>query len=148
MSLILYLHEEDIPDNVKLCKSNDSFFDGSTLLRNTDLCSRVLMVIDHATYNTPETFISRDASLGAVYRENLSTGCKTLLNIISNPSICFSLVECGANAKELALQLTEGQALWYFDQLDIEDDIKCDVICGGRQFLRIGDLIDYIDSEV
>ena len=57
MSLILYLHEEDIPDNVKLCKSNDLFFDGSTLLRNTDLCSRVLMVIDHATYNTPETFI-------------------------------------------------------------------------------------------
>ena len=46
MSLILYLHEEDIPDNVKLCKSNDLFFDGSTLLRNTDLCSRVLMVID------------------------------------------------------------------------------------------------------
>lgn len=148
MSLTLYLYEKDIPNNVELCKNNDLFFDGCTLLKDTDLYSNVLMNIDQAVYNTPETFIGRDSSLGAIYRENLSTGCKTLLNIINNPNICFSLIECGVNAKELALQLPHGQALWYVDQLDIDNNASCDVICNGRHFTKIGDLIDYIDDEV
>lgn len=28
----------------------------------------------------------------------LSTGCKTALNVLYHPDVCFSLIECGSNA--------------------------------------------------
>ena len=146
MSLILYLDKEDVPQGTFLCKENDLFFDGQTLLNDSAICSDILRTIDQATYNSPETFIGRDKDIGALYKVYLSTGCKTLLNIVMHPDICFSLLECGLNAKQFTLGLTTGQALWVPDQLDIEDDTDCDIICGGTHFNKVGDLIEYMDS--
>lgn len=148
MSLHLYLNREDIPERTQFCMENDLFFNGNTMLTDSEGCKAALKVIDKATYNSPQTFIGRDSSLGALYREYLSTGCKTILNIIQHPDICFSLIECGRNAKEFVLQLKNGNALWVPDQLEIEDDVQCDVICNDKHFELVGDLITYIDSEV
>lgn len=148
MSLNIYLHKEDIPKNITLYDNNDLFFDGSTLLRDSAWCERILKEIDKASYNSSETFIGRDKELGAIYREHLSTGGKTLLNILEHPDCCFSLIECGANAKELALQLPTGNLLWIPDQLFIEDDVACDAICNGVHFDVVGNLIDFMSEEM
>lgn len=62
-------------------------------------------------YNSPATFIGRDPSLGALYKQHLSTGTKTLLNVLNHPDKCFSTIECGYNALTLLMGFTEGQAV-------------------------------------
>lgn len=44
-------------------------------------------------YNSPATFIGRDPSLGALYKQHLSTGTKTLLNVLNHPDKCFSTID-------------------------------------------------------
>lgn len=68
---------------------NDTYFDGHTELDPGSMCAGVLKVIDKAVYNSPATFIGRDPSLGALYKQHLSTGTKTLLNVLNHPDKCF-----------------------------------------------------------
>lgn len=148
MSLIIYINEEDIPRDTKVCMFNDRYFNGNTLLSGSEDCKAALWAIDKAVYNSESTFIGRNPSIGALYREYLSTGCKTVINIIQHPDICFTARECGQNAKEFILTLTEGQVLWSYGQLDIDDDISCDVVCNNIHFNNIGELITYMDGEM
>lgn len=64
---------------ISVVVDNDTYFDGHTELDSGDMCAGVLKVIDKAVYNSPATFIGRDTSLGALYKQHLSTGTKTLL---------------------------------------------------------------------
>ena len=51
----------------------------------------------------------------------LSTGTKTILNILSNPSDCFDLSECGDNVLKFLPRVTDGSVIW---------DVPCLVYCG------------------
>lgn len=43
------------------------------------------------------TFYGRTANYGSLRKDYLSSGTKTLLNIISHPDKCFDVCECGGN---------------------------------------------------
>lgn len=147
MSLTIYLQREDIPSNVEVIDRNDEYFNVNTVLHDTQEVRNVLLNIDEAEYNTLETFIGRDKALGAIYRENLSTGCKTALNVLEHSEVCFSTIECGPNAKNCILQLKTGSILWYRDFVDLEDDTECDIVCKGVHFTNIDDWLGFIDRE-
>lgn len=60
-------------------------------------------------YNSPATFIGRDPSLGALYKQHLSTGTKTLLNVLNHPDKCFDTMQyhiCSISSRAMYTYLT------------------------------------------
>ena len=134
MSLNIYLREEDIPEGIDLIKRNDDFF-SFTLLNDSEFEKTVLREIDQAKYATESTFIGRSEWMGELRKDNLSTGCKTLLNIEKNPDYCFSSVECGYNALPLLRLLKHGNVLLAGRFILYDgDDLECDIVYKGVHY--------------
>lgn len=141
MSLYIYTRIEDIANGVKLIRNNDSYFK-QTMLEDTPLVRKVLREIDKAEYSSPLYFVGRDKNMGALNKSCLSTGCKTLLNIIQNPDICFDVIECGPNALELLPEITNGTILWQVPTLVFDSSCDCDIVSNNRHFSNFGDFLD------
>lgn len=95
--LLIYDSLGEIPDTIKYVKDNDFYFDAKTKLVYSDLVVKVLEEIDKVQYVSEFTFLSRNVQLGSLNKNLLSTGSKTLLNIVSDSSVCFDVCECGVN---------------------------------------------------
>ena len=145
MSLKVYLSKEEIPNGISVITKNDDYFDVNTLLDASD--NFILQNIDGAVYNSENTFIGRDSSLGALYRENLSSGCKTALNVIHNTDKCFSTIECGNNASDVILQLQEGQALWVKRSIMLKLDTKVDIVYRNKKCKSIKEFINALEDS-
>lgn len=63
----------------------------------------------------------RDISL-----DNLSTGCKTAINIYCNPNVVFDTIECGNNAKIEILKLPHGNAVMLYEPY-VDDDMEVNI---------------------
>ena len=145
MSLKIYTKKESIPSHLKYVNYNDKFF-ASVELIDTPIHNNALRIIDKATYNSKDTFIGRDKSLGALNKSFLSTGCKTILNIASNPNICFDVIECGQNALNCLTMLTQGHILWTYPVLITDTNSECDIEINGKIFTHTIDLADYFEA--
>ncbi len=144
MSLKVYTHKSEIPSHIKYINYNDKFF-SSVELKDSNLIRNILDKIDKATYNSKDTFIGRDKALGALNKNLLSTGCKTILNIASNPEICFDVIECGQNAIKCLTLLTQGHILWTLPVLITDIDDTCDIEINGKKFTHSIDLAEYFE---
>jgi hypothetical protein len=131
MSLKIYTNIDDIP--TRYIKGNDDFF-GATLLDDSEFTSFVLWTIEKAKYNSPFTFISRNEALGALNKECLSTGTKTLLNIVAHPDVCFDVCQCGSNALELLPLIHEGNVYWRMPLLMYQGNPTCDILWNKRHY--------------
>lgn len=136
MSLQVY-NKTDPP--ISVIVDNDTYFDGHTELDSGDMCAGILKVIDKAVYNSPATFIGRDPSLGALYKQHLSTGTKTLLNVLNHPDKCFSTIECGYNAISYMLNFKQGNVYipntFIFSPGLTSDNI--DIVWDGKHFTKL-----------
>lgn len=147
MSLHIYMYTKS-PD--RIVKINDAYFLANTKLKDTEICRRILRVIDQAEYCSEKTFIGRDKSLGALFSDNLSTGAKTLLNISQHPEMCFDTIECGNNALTLLMGFTQGQAvlhpgvIWDPDIWNTLGDL--DVVVDGKQFSDLYGISSYMQE--
>lgn len=76
---------------------------------------------------------------------NLSTGCKTLLNIYYNPDKLFFTGECGKNAWVYLFTLPEGIVL--FDRhAYVSDDTPIDIMFYGKHCVTFGEFNDWTSS--
>jgi hypothetical protein len=144
MALSVYLTREEVPNNIKIIDSNDAYFNGYTVIGNSDFENNVLSTIDKAKRTSELTFIGRTEKLGNLNKSCLSTGTKTLLNIYNNPDVCFNVDECGDNALEFLCDLNRGNILWEFPYINFERDKEdCCIICRGIHFSNMIDFMDY-----
>lgn len=143
MSLRIYTKISDIPDGLDVIDYNDKFFAG-IILKDDEVSKQILKEIDQANYNSKNTFIGRDKSLGALNKSFLSTGCKTLLNIISKPEFCFNVIECGQNALKLLAKIHDGNIFWKNPVLFLTEDEPCDIIISNNRFTKFMDFTYYI----
>jgi hypothetical protein len=151
ITLTIYRKKPDIPEGIKLVRDNDAYFDAKTKLRDTALERLILKKIDYAKYNSDNTFIGREEKLGALNKNLLSTGTKTLLNIISSDHVCFDVVECGTNALDLlpklSLENINGYILWESCMYPFSDNYACDIMYKGRHFKQVYDFMELINEE-
>ncbi len=147
MSLNIYTRLEDIPGSIKLIRNNDSYFK-QTILQDTPLVREVLKEIDKAEYSSPLYFIGRDKNLGALNKSCLSTGCKTLLNIIQNPDTCFDVMECGPNALALLPKIRNGNILWQIPTLASDISCDCDIVSKNKHFSNFSDFLDTAEEFI
>lgn len=144
MSLVVYMNKENIVrDGKKLIMVNDLFFDSETNLKDIEIVRKILNIIDKAKYNSELTFIGRTEGLGALNKSMLSTGTKTLLNVLSHPDYCFSVCECSNNALSLLPLITEGSIYWRVPAVAYSGNPDCDIICDG---VKYNDFYKFLES--
>ena len=112
MSLILYLcSEAELPKEYKYIKFNDAYFDKYyTDYEIDDTAKNIIKSIDNVEYTGNHRFKSKFEKDADIKLTELSTGCKTALNIYFNVDKMFNIAECGNNAFEEILKLDRGNA--------------------------------------
>ena len=151
MSLNVFTDPKQVPKNIEVVTYNDIFFDMNTELVDDDTVQSILLDIDNAHYAGPNAFYARNSNI-ALNTENLSTGCKTALNVYLNRNKCFILNECGDNAKESILRLEDGNVLdpypvFVYSLQRYFDDDSCDILIDGIHFLDLDDFLDYVNNN-
>lgn len=133
MSLNVYTDKKYIPEGMRFVDYNDVYFDARTLLKDNEFTRKVLKEIDKARYQSEMTYISRREEFGALFKDTLSTGTKTLLNIYGSPDVCFSTIECGTNALEMLKYIRNGNALLVGTFCTEDICTNCDIILNNTE---------------
>lgn len=146
MALHLYTDLEFIPKDMELIRRNDDFFNVYTSLQNDIYTNKALHEIEQAEYNSTDTFISRVKRFGALFKQFISTGTKTVLNIYYNQDKCFDIAECGDNAIEFLLRYGEGSIL-VTHTFQIPTDIT-EIYVNDREIITDADRLSEVLQDV
>ena len=114
--LTIYLRKSDIPKDMEYIECNDHFFEFNVNIDDLDNlqgAKEYISKIDQSVYIGNGKVISKFSKSAEGYVETqnmsvLSTGCKTLLNVLLFPEKVFNTIECGYNAVEEILKLDNG----------------------------------------
>ena len=86
--ITIFKSKKDIPQSMEYIELNDLFFNQNTAI-----------LIDEKEQQINDVILDID---------KLSTGCKTVLNVLYHPDKVFCLKECGNNALEILYNLEKG----------------------------------------
>lgn len=134
MSLTIYSDRHRPPEGTHVITQNDVYFNGAVELSGSEIESTILSTIDKARYCSNKSFYGRSSDEIPVGKNQLSTGTKTLLNVINNPELCFDLRECGDNALELLPLITDGTVYWDMPFIAYMGDANCDIIYNDKHY--------------
>ena len=146
--LTIYTRRSDVPSTLRFVNNNDVYFAARTKLLNTSVVSTVLSEIDGAVRMSDVTFLGKFEGNLSLNKNFLSTGTKTLLNILQHSDTCFDVLECGDNAKALlgliSLSVAHAYVLWESNIIPYTLDkyISCDIIRNGVHYTDMNTLAD------
>lgn len=131
--MITIFKKKKIPYEVILL--NDMYFNKYTVNQLDDRAKGIVASIDDSELIDNYTMKSRfDHAL--LNTDKLSSGCKTVLNILYNPDKVFDLRECGENALDLIYSLETGMVYCEYPMISfdmkevrVNDSNKEYVIC-------------------
>ena len=105
--ITIFKDKKDIPSDKEYVELNDVFFNQKTVSRIDDKASAIVEKIDASKligkYKMESKFNGVTLDIDC-----LSTGCKTVLNVLYFPDKVFCLKECGENALEVLYGLKAG----------------------------------------
>lgn len=107
--LNVYLSKESIRGK-KLIECNDAWFNihNQEYDLSTPENRKILLDVDSATYIRSGFVESNFCGKCVIRTEQLSTGCKTLLNIMNCRDKVFNIIECGENVIDMIFKLLDG----------------------------------------
>lgn len=107
--LKIYLGNMDEYNEI-YCKYNDAWFDKYTdsIDFEREFIQEIIKSVDHVTYIGNHRILSKFEENLAISVRELSTGCKTAINVSSFPARIFSVAECGDNALQAIFNLSGG----------------------------------------
>lgn len=128
--ITVYKKESDIPAEIELVILNDVYFNKNTVELLDERAERIMRDIDGASMIGKYRILSRfhDVSLDI---DHLSTGCKTVLNVMYNPDKVFCMKECGENALDILYSLEDGQVYSDFPTMSFNMN-KVKAVCQGK----------------
>lgn len=105
--ITIFKDKKDIPSDKEYVELNDVFFNQKTVSKIDDKASAIVEKIDASKligkYKMESKFNGVTLDIDC-----LSTGCKTVLNVLYFPDKVFCLKECGDNALEVLYGLEDG----------------------------------------
>lgn len=97
-----------IPKDAEVIEFNDVYFNKYTAGRLDERAKDIIKEIDHSNWIGGYSITSRfDGTILNI--DKLSTGCKTVLNVLYNPDKIFDIRECGDNALDVLYALNDGK---------------------------------------
>ena len=151
MSLYIFRNEKELNNhnsNIHIKHRNDAFFDSQTILQNSPLEQEILKDIDKATYVDAVSVHCRNSDKLIYPKDVLSTGTKTLLNILNHKDICFDVVECGNNALKYIPRFHNGYILWETPILAYSGSAECDIVFDDKHFIDFYEYMKYVMEGV
>lgn len=143
MSLTVYNSFTTVPNGIEYVSGNDAYFNLNTELRDSKILRELLTRIDGVYYYDARwVTIKRGQEECNIKRTALSTGLKTLINIIQNPDVCFDTMECGPNVAAEILKLNNGTVVW--SSGTIFEDGVCDIVFQGKHYTTIQEALHAI----
>jgi hypothetical protein len=108
-----------IPKGSKVVRVNDVFFNKYTAAMLDDRAKSVIKTID--TSEMINQFSIKSRFDGMVLNiDKLSTGCKTVLNVMYNTDKIFDICECGDNALDVLYTLEDGKICCEYPLISFE----------------------------
>lgn len=98
--ITIFKDKNDIPRDKEYVELNDLFFNQNTVSRIDERAGEIIETIDGARLISKYK-ISSGFNEVALDIDRLSSGCKTVLNVLYYPDKVFCLKECGNNALEV-----------------------------------------------
>ncbi len=128
-----------IPKSMELVSLNDLYFNKYTVDLLDKKAVKIIEQIDDSEMISQYTIKSRfDGSVLNI--DKLSTGCKTVLNIMYNQDKVFDIRECGDNALDAIYALAEGNV--YCDYPFISFEMKAVIACDKQETREISSYED------
>ncbi len=128
--LSIYKNKKDIPSEKEYVELNDLYFNMNTASLLDDRAKEIIETIDGSELISRYKIRSRFNG-DVLNVDKLSSGCKTVLNVLYNPEKVFCLKECGENALDVLFGFEEGAV--YSDYPIIPFDFeKVTVISDGE----------------
>lgn len=117
----IFKDKGDIPQDTEYIELNDVFFNQNTAAKLDERAKKIIETIDSSYLLGRYKIRSRfdDITLDI---DQLSAGCKTVLNVLYYPDKVFCLKECGNNALEVLYGLDSGSV--YSDYALIPFDME------------------------
>lgn len=117
--MITVYKEKAIPKTMELVMLNDIFFNKFTAGKLDDKAADIIFKIDQSLM--VDRFSIKSRFDGAVLNiDKLSSGCKTILNILYNPDKVFDIRECGENAIDAIYALETGNITCEYPLISFE----------------------------
>lgn len=105
--ITIFKNKKDIPLNKEYIELNDIFFNQNTATKLDDAAAKYIQMIDGSELLSKYKIRSRFEDI-ILNTDQISTGCKTVLNILYFPNKVFCLKECGNNALEILYGFEDG----------------------------------------
>ena len=105
--ITIFKNKKDIPDNIEYVELNDVFFNQNTVLKIDERAGTIVEKIDASKLIGKYRMESKFNGV-VLDIDCLSTGCKTVLNVMYFPDKVFCIKECGDNALEVLYGLDAG----------------------------------------
>ncbi len=131
--ITIFKNKKDIPSDMDYVELNDVFFNQNTVSKLDDRANAIVEKIDASKLIGKYKIESKFNGV-ALDIDCLSTGCKTVLNVLYFPEKAFCLKECGDNALEVLYELDAGAV--YSDYAIIPFDMK-DVRVSDQNGIRV-----------
>ena len=105
--ITIFKNRKDIPQNKEYIELNDIFFNQNTARKLDERAEQFIERIDASKLLSKYRIRSRFDDI-ILNTDQLSTGCKTVLNVFYYPDKVFCLKECGNNALEVLYNFEKG----------------------------------------
>lgn len=145
--ITIFKDKKDIPNDKEYVELNDVFFNQKTVSKIDDRAEKIVEKIDASKligkYKIESKFNGVTLDVDC-----LSTGCKTVLNVLYFPDKVFCMKECGDNALEVLYGLENGAV--YSDYAAIPFDIngvKVSDISGTKIISNYEELKEWWNNE-
>lgn len=103
----IYRNKKDFPENFEYVQLNDVYFNEVTFDLLDERAKKIVEEIDETEILSKYKLKSRFGE-DVLNIDKLSSGCKTVLNVLYNTDKIFWIMECGENALEVLFQLEKG----------------------------------------
>lgn len=105
--ITIFKDKKDIPGDMEYVELNDLFFNQNTVSFIDKQAEEIIDILDNSKLISKYKIYSRFDEI-TLDIDRLSTGCKTVLNILYYPDKVFCLKECGNNALEVIYHFETG----------------------------------------
>ncbi|MCM1121955.1 MAG: DUF4869 domain-containing protein [Eubacterium sp.] len=126
--ITIYKDKKDIPAELEYIELNDIFFNQKTVSKLDEKTAKIVEQIDDSKLIGKYRIESKFNGV-VLDVDRLSTGCKTVLNVLYFPDKVFCLKECGDNALTVLYHLQTGKV--YSDYAVIPIDMDTFRVCAG-----------------
>ncbi len=145
--ITIFKDKKDIPDGKDYIELNDVFFNQTTVSRIDDKAEAIVEQIEGSRligkYKIESKFNSVTLDIDC-----LSTGCKTVLNVLYFPDKVFCLKECGDNALEVLYSLKDGAVYSDYAVIPFDmDEVKVSDKTGTRVISDYEELKEWWSNE-